>query len=159
MHSHNTPFSVPAVWSVFYHELKGSPWEEEDIDHVVYRKNHDAMGAALALRYVYQMEWKGVEAEDGVLATLKAAQILHGGTFLTPAQVRQMARNFVIYYRDAQEPVQEYLAEHCGEVRWNWLNEHGQQEIVKAVRRESDIWVESASLTGVFVFTKCGYDT
>lgn len=148
-------FSVPAVWSVFYNELHGTAWDEDDIDAAVYRKNHDAAYAARALKVVHDMEWKGVEAEDGVLATLKAAQEFHGGTYLTPGQVKEMARHFAVHYRDIVEPMDDYLEENCGEVRWHWLNDHGRREIEKAVVKDSKIWIEDVNVSDdVWVFNK-----
>lgn len=134
-------FSVPAVWSLFCSELTGTAWEMDDLEDVVYRKNHEAMDAALALRAVHQMEWKNLDAEDGVLATLKAAT-LHFGAYLTPDQFKLMGRNFLTHYRDDVEPMDNWLEEHGGPVRWHWLNHHGQSQVRLAVRDDREIWVE-----------------
>lgn len=160
MHADDTLFSIPAVWEPFYRELCGTLWEGEDIENVVYRKNHDAIAAANALRHVYRLEWKGVEAEDGVRATLKAAQEHHRRGFLTPRQVKEMAANFVVRYRDRVEPMDDYLEEFCGEVRWHWLNQHGQHEIQGAVVKDSDIWIQDVKVSNdVWVFNRPGHGT
>lgn len=153
-------FSVPAVWLTLYNELLGTLWENDDLDNAVYRKNHDALAAASALRSVYRLEWKGVEAEDGVLATIYAARKLHSDTHLTPGQVKEMARNFAAHYRDEVEPMDDYLEEHCGEVRWYWLNDHGRREIRSAVVKDSDLWITGVNVSdSVWVFNKPGHIT
>ena len=155
---YETNFSVPAVWLTFYRELCGTAWEDDDLDDVVYRRNHDAITAARALQFVYNLEWKGVEAEDGVLATLKAAEKFHGGTHLTAAQVKEMAQHFAIHYKDALEPMETYVDEHCGPVGWHWLNDHGQREIEKAVIKDSELWIDDVNVSGdVWVFNKPGH--
>lgn len=160
MTADDTRYSVAAVWSVLYRELCGTLWEDDDLDDAVYRKNHDAVAAAHALRHVYRLEWKGVEAEDGVLATIKAAQEFYGHLYLTPAQVKDMAANFTVHYRDRNEPMENYLDEHCGEVRWHWLNQHGQQEIENAVIKDSEIWIDVVNVSdGVWIFTRPGHGT
>lgn len=157
MHTDDIRFSVPDVWMTLYSALHGTLWEDEDIEYAVYKKNHDAIAAALALRSVYSLEWNGVEAEDGVFATLKAAQEFHGGTQLTASHIRTMAASFICHYRDRLEPFDDYLEEHCGEVRWDWLNSTGRQEISRAVRRDSEIWVTNVNASDdVWVFTKPG---
>lgn len=158
MHTDESRYSVAAVWNVFYKQLQGTLWEDEDVEYVVYQKNHDAMPAALALRFVYQLEWDGVEAEDGVLATLKAAQYHYGTTYLTPHQVKEMGRRFTVHYRNRIEPMEDYLDEHCGPVGWHWLNDHGKKQVEQAVVRDSEIWIEDVNVSNdVWVFTKPGH--
>jgi hypothetical protein len=153
-------FSVPAVWLVLFRALSGSPWEEEDIDDAVYKKNQEARAAANALRHVYRQAetWSRADAEDGVLATLKAAQQFHGGTFLTPRQVKDMAAKFEIYYPSSLEPLEEYLDENCGPVGWHWLNEHGKKQVEQSVMDGSKIWVvgDVNVSDDVWVFNKPG---
>jgi hypothetical protein len=38
----------------------------------------------------------------------------------------------------------------------NWLNEDGRKEIEKAVRRDSEIWIDDPKVSGVYVFYKPG---
>lgn len=157
MQSDDTPFSISAVWSYLYSELHGSPWEDEDIDNAMHGKNPDSLAAALTLRHVYNLEWKGVESEDGVLATLKAARQMYGSMFLTPGQVKEMARHFAVHYPDRLTPMEDYLDEHCGPVRWHWLNDHGRQQIEQAVVKDSEIWVTEVNVSDdVWIFNRPG---
>lgn len=157
MRSDDTRFSIPAVWSPLYAALKGTQWDDADIDDAIYKKNHEASAAAHALRSVYLMEWKGVSAEDGVLATLKAARRLHGTTYLTTGQVKEMGCHFTAYYDDFEEPMDDYLRENLDPVRWNWLNPYGQRQIVKAVVKDTEIWINRDDrLPGVWVFSVPG---
>ena len=160
MNADETSFSVAAVWLPFHRDLCGTLWEDDDLDSTVYRKNHDAVAAASALRYVYRLDWKGADAEDGVLATIKAARKFYQDTYLKPSQVKEMAQHFAVHYKDRTEPSEDYLDDHCGPVRWHWLNQHGRQEVEKAVRRSSEIWVTGVNVSDdVWVFTKPGRTT
>ena len=160
MTADDTRFSVPAVWNPLLHELYNTPWEDEDLDNAVHGRNNDIMAAALALRAVYKQEWKGCEAEDGVKATLKAAREFHGGTFLTPRQVKDMVAHFAVHYSDIQVPMDDYLDEHCGPVGWHWLNQHGQQQVREAVIKASELWIEDVNVSNeVWVFNKPGHST
>jgi hypothetical protein len=157
MNADDTRFSIPAVWSVLYSELYGTPWRDEDVDAVMDGKNPDVLLAAVALKFVYSLEWKGVDTEDGVLATLKAARKHYGGMFLTPGQVKEMGCHFTARYADLAWPMNEYLEERCGQVRWNWLNDHGRSRIKSAVMGDSEIWVDDVNDgDDVWVFTKPG---
>lgn len=158
MTTDDTPYSVSAVWSVLYDELKGTLWDDDDIDDITYKKNHGARLAAEALAHVHGLaeKWPRADREDSVLAVLKAAALHHGSAFLAPAQVKEMARKFIVSYRDFQEAADDYLEEDCGPVRWHWLNEHGRREIEKAVVKNSEIWIDEDDLTGVWVFRKPG---
>lgn len=147
-------FNVTAVWLTLHEALLGTLWDDDDLDHVVYRKNHEAMGAALALRAVHRMEWKGVEAEDGVLATIKAAAEVHGKYF-TADDLKQMASRFLVHYGDIVEPMDDYLQDNGDQVRWHWLNQHGQQQIEAAVRKPTEIWITDVNVSNdVWVFAR-----
>lgn len=157
MGTNEISYSAAAVWTQFHKELCGTLWEGEDIDYLVYRRNHDARGAGIALKAVYELEWKGVESEDGVLATIKACTEHHGAQF-TASQFKEMASNFRIHYADAQEPMDDYLDEECGPVGWHWLNDHGKREVKSFVVKDSEIWVEDVNVSNdVWVFSKPGH--
>lgn len=156
MGTNETSFSAAAVWIQFHKELCGTLWEGEDIDYLVHHRNHDARVAARALKAVYEREWKGVEAEDGVLAVIKAS-VRHYGAQFTATQFEEMARGFRVRYNDIQEPLDDYLDEECGPVRWHWLNEHGRREVTGFVVTDSEIWVDDVNVSNdVWVFTKPG---
>jgi len=157
MGTNEISYSAAAVWTQFHKELCGTLWEGEDIDYLVYRRNHDARGAGLALKAVHDMEWKGVESEDGVLATIKACAEHYGAQF-TASQFKDMAYSFRVHYLDIEEPMADYLDEECGPVRWHWLNDHGKREIRSLVVKDSDIWVEDVNVSNdVWVFLKPGH--
>jgi hypothetical protein len=157
MGTHETSFSAAAVWTQFHKELSGTAWDDDDIDDVVYRRNHDARSAASALKRVYDLPWKNVEAEDGVLAVIKASTEYHG-TYFTVSQFEAMARGFRVWHKDIEEPMDDYLQEECGPVRWHWLNEQGRRLVKDAVVRDSEIWVEDVNVgSDIFVFQKPGH--
>ena len=160
MTADDTRFSVPAVWNPLLHELYNTPWEDEDLDNAVHGRNNDIMAAALALRAVYKQEWKGCEAEDGVKATLKAAREFHGGTFLTPRQVKDMAAHFAVHYDDRTDPMRDYLREECNGVEWGWLNDSGRAHVEQIVKRPGDIWVVGVNVSDdLWIFTRPGHST
>lgn len=158
MSTDDTRFSVPAVWSVLYSGLKHTPWESEDAATVIHDTgmSREKLPAADALKDVYdfaEKNWSGAFITyEAPLAVLKATAHHHGGLFLTPAQVKEMARSFAVYYDDPEEPLQDFLDAHNGEMPYAWLNETGQREIQSAVRRPSEIWIEDEKLSGVWVF-------
>jgi hypothetical protein len=157
----DTRFSVPAVWSRLYNELKGSPWEAEDLDAALVNLNPDpapeTRTAAQALKTVYDLaqSWQGVDPEDAVRAVLKAAHRHHRSMFLTPAQVVQMAAKFTVFYAEPDEPLEDYLLEHYNGIPLEWLTDTARREVEKAVIRESEIWIWSElDLSGVWVFDR-----
>jgi hypothetical protein len=151
-------FSIPSVWSSLFFALKDSPWEDEDIDNALRGKNPDIRVAALTLRHIRTLatDWKDVDPDEAIRAVFKAASRHYGSIFLSSNQVREMAQHFVVCHRDFLDPLEEYLDEDCGPVRWHWLNDHGQQEIKKAVMKDSEIWVDDPDLSGVWVFNQPG---
>jgi hypothetical protein len=154
-------FSTAAVWEPFYRALCGTQWEQDDVNDLMHNRNPDTLAAANALRHVWRHvseHWQGkFEIEDGVLATLKAAQEHHGGTHLTPAQVKEMVEGFLVHYSDIAEPMNDYLEEEGGPVRWHWLTDHGKCEVEQIVCRDSEIWIDDADVSdAVWVFKKPG---
>lgn len=159
MYNDDTRYSVPATWSRFYNELKGTPWDDQELD--LYRCWHndpsDIAPAINTLKHVFDQskDWKGADQEAAVLAVLVAAHKHYGSIFLTSSQVKEMARNFSVFYADKFEPMQGYLDENHGGLRWDGLTGATQSEVTKAVIGESEIWVEETE-GGVWVFNKPG---
>jgi len=162
VNTNDTPYSVAAAWSRLYDALKHSPWEEDDVrDWQTWfpESVKDYAPVAEALKYVYDLSdgWQGAFIMyEAPLAVLKAAHRHYGGAFLTPGQVTDMARRFVVFYDNPEEPLDEYLDEFHGEMPLGWLNEDGRKEIEKAVRRDSEIWIDDPKVSGVYVFYKPG---
>jgi hypothetical protein len=163
MTTDNTAYSTPAVWSVLYSGLKHSPWEADDVDdwQTWFPEDNetDYRPVAETLKWVYDRadkKWRGAFIlYEAPLAVLKAALIHYGTAFLTPGQVKEMARHFAVYHDGIEEPMEEYLDEHCGPVGWHWLNEHGRQQVKEAVCKPTEIWIEdSPKLSGVYVFNR-----
>jgi hypothetical protein len=155
----DTRYSVPAVWSRLYHELKGSPWEDHDLDIHRYWHNEPSehAPAVTTLKHVYDLakaQWS-VDPEDAVLAVLKAAYQHHRTAFLTPGQVKEMARNYSIRYESMDEPLEDELKERSDGIELDWLNDRGIRGLRAAVIREDEIWIEGEpNLSGVWVFNK-----
>jgi hypothetical protein len=160
MNNDDTRYSVPAVWSQYYSELQGTPWDDYDLDPYRFWHNDpsDVAPAVNAMKHVYDLakDWKGADPEDAVLAVLKAAHRYHNSIFLTPNQVKEMAGNFAVVYASMHAPLQDYLDDHYNGISWDWLNTAGQTQIDQAVVRDSEIWVNSEHLPGVWVFNKPG---
>lgn len=155
----DTHYSVPLVWMALYDELKGTLWENEDVDNAVYKKNHTAQTAASILQYIHvtaAAEWGAADPEESVLAVLAAARQYCGSEFLAPHQVQDIANGFVIFYHDFDEPMDDFLAENCGPVQLSWLNRTGRHAVEDAVCRDSEIWIDESDLSGVWVFNKPG---
>ena len=161
MSSDTTPYHFDLIWVHLYGELKGTPWEDSDLD--VHRFWHNEPSehapAVDALKYVHTLlgDRSMVDAEDAVLATLRAAREHHATMLLTPDDVMEMARQLSVFYDSFEQPMDDYLDEYCGEVRWHWLNDHGRKEIEKAVIKDSEIWINDPDLGGVWVFNKPGH--
>lgn len=159
MNTDDTRYSVPAVWSRLYNELKGSPWEDEDAEAAPRSAGMDPdipLPAAYALKEVYNLaeSWPGADPEDAVLAVLKAAHKHYGTMFLTPGQVKEMAGKFSVFYEDMDEPLEEYLLDHYNGIELEWLNDQGLREIRAQALRDSEIWIyDELNLPGVWVFS------
>jgi hypothetical protein len=162
MNTDTTGYSIPATWSVLYHALKGSPWEQEDLADALcaLTLSHDKAPATEALKYVYDQaqSWTLLaDPEDAVLAVLKACSEHYKSIFLTPGQVKEMAQNFAAFYADADEQTVEYLRETYNGIPLEWLTEKARQEVDRAAHRPSEIWVgEDEKLSGLWVFNKPG---
>lgn len=157
----STDYSVPLFWSRYLSELSGSSWEGDDLD--VWRFWHNEPSEARPvidmLKHVYDTAsaWPCVDPEDGVLAVLKAAKRHRNRLFLTPSQVKDMAERFACRYDSLDEPVQDYLDDHHGGLPHTWLSQHGTQQVVASLLKDSEIWlVQEPRLPGVWVFNKPG---
>jgi hypothetical protein len=152
-------FSVPVVWSRLYAELKSTPWEDTDLDNALYNLglNHEKISATLALKYVYDQaqSWTLADPEDAVLAVLKACSEHHQTLFLTPGQVKEMARNFAVFYPEPDDVLEQHLLEYYNGIPLEWLTEAAREEVEKAAHSPSEIWVgEDEKLAGLWVFNK-----
>lgn len=159
MTTDTTPYSVPAVWSRLYNELKGTAWDDYDLDPYRYWHNEPADTAPVVntLKTVYDLAqaWTGVDPEDAVLAVLKAAYRHHGSMFLTPGQVQEMTGKFTIFYAEFDEPLENYLHDYYNDISLDWLNNTGRREIEAGIIRDGEIWIkDEPDLSGVWVFDK-----
>ncbi|MFJ1700457.1 hypothetical protein ACIOHC_36300 [Streptomyces sp. NPDC088252] len=60
----------------------------------------------------------------------------------------------VVRYDDFDEAFQNYLDDHYDGIQVRWLNDEGRKALEDGVTRESEIWVEEDSLSGIYVFNK-----
>ncbi len=155
MDSNTREYSIPAVWSVLYSDLKGSPWETEDAENASFATTFGpdyVRPVADTLLAAYQL----LGDEDAVLAALKAAHAFHDRAFLSPEQFTEMARRLVVRYGDFAEAAQNYLDEHHDSIPWENQNEAGQRWVEDRVCRDSEIWIDEPDIPGVWVFSKPG---
>lgn len=148
------------TWMALYEGLKGTLWEGDDLNEVVYRANpddHTKLPAAEALKYTYNRakEWEGpVDPEDAVAAVLGATYDFHSSNEWSPLQVGEMADHFAVYYREIEDPLQDRLDEEYSRMPLEWLGDHGRKELENEVCKDSEIWIDEG--TGVWVFNKPG---
>lgn len=156
--SDSNTYSVPAVWSLYYNEIRGTAWDEFDLAPFRYWHNEpsEIRPAIDAMKYVYDLsaKWVGADAEESVLAVLRAALRHHGSAFLTPEQVKEMAGAFACYYDSFEEAAQDWMDEHCGGLRWATLDASNRRTVRDSVVCESELWVDDQDLSGAWVFNK-----
>lgn len=150
------------TWWAYYETLKGTPWEDDDIDLLRFYKNEPAsalsIAAAEALKYVHDKAkgWQGpIDPENAVAATLSAAREFHGNEW-TPLQVREMADHFAVYHQNFDDPMQDRLDDMYSEMPLEWLGDHGRKELEGEVCKDSEIWIDEENIPGVWVFNKPG---
>lgn len=161
MSDKTTPLDFDTWWA-YYETLKGTPWEDDDIDLLRFYKNEPASGpsiaAAEALKYVYDRakEWEGpVDPEDGVAATMNAVHEFAAINGWAPLWLKEMADHFAAFHKEMDDPMQDWLDEHHGYISLDWLTDHAREEVSKGVQKESEIWVTEGP-AGVWVFNKPG---
>lgn len=153
---------IASTWFGLYTQLKHTQWTDDDVINAPgdARLPRESLPAAEALKYVYDLaasDWRGAfELNQAPLAVLRAVHLHHGTTHPTPCQVKEMAHHFSAYHADPVEPFQKYLDDHHGEMSWGWLNDEGRRYIEMVVRQDSDIWIQDARMSGLFVFNKPG---
>lgn len=138
------PYSLPAVWSKTYADMRGTDWDDWT--------SHREVGAALCYAY------RRTGSDDGVLATLMAAHQARNTAFMSPVDVCAAADAFVITYNSFDEPLQDYLDETYNGLRHQHLNEEGRRQMEREICRDSEVWIDNPEkLHGVWVFNKPGY--
>lgn len=146
-------YSVAATWSTVYTDLKGGDWDE-DVKEVADGKGDGTARAALTLKYVYDMMSPicGVDPEDGVLAVLKATQVWRSSLYISPADMATMADNFACHYESFDEPLQDHLDDYYSKLPARYLSDEGRREMKDSICHSSEIWLDDATLGGVWVF-------
>jgi len=154
-----TMFSYDTWWGL-YDQLKGTQWEDEDVDLLRFYKNDPAptAPAAEALKYVYDRakEWQGtVDPEDGVAAAMNAVHEHAAMNGWAPLWLKEMADHFAVFYEKMEDPLRDYLDDHHGNLPPEWLTEQARKNLEKGLRKQSEIWVTEGP-PGVWVFNKPG---
>lgn len=154
------------TWTGVHSELKDSPWEDEDVENASQTPGgEDVSEVAQALKQAYG-HLNG--DADTVLAAIGAMVLLgHDRSFSAP-EFLALVQGFQVHYDTVEEPLQDFLDEHYGELRLEWLNDKGRAELDSQVRRESEVWVtkealedtgmwSDGELSGAYVFTRPGH--
>lgn len=156
-----TPLDFDTWWA-YYETLKGSPWEDEDVDLLRFYRNDPApapsVAAAEALKYAYDRAkgWAGpVDPEEAVAVVLNATYNFHACNGWRPVDVKEMADHFAVFFKEMADPLQDRLDEEHGRMPLDWLTDRAREELEKQIRRPSEIWITDVP-SGVWVFNKPG---
>lgn len=159
MSDNTTPLDFDTWWSL-YEDLKGSPWEAEDLASAVEGiAPVTGQPAAEALKYVYDLakEWEGpIDPEDGVAAAMNAVYDFAAMNGWAPLWLKEMADHFAVMYESMDDPMQDRLDENYSRMPLEWLGDHGRKELEDEVcGKDSEIWIDG-EFPGVWVFNKPG---
>lgn len=146
-----TDYSTSAVWSTVFHDLKDTDFSDDDIAEWAEGMSDRKIAAAYALQYAHEKMDNG---SDGVLAVLQAAAAWRNTAFLSETDVADMADNFHGYFGSRDDALDEHLRELWNDMPITYLSDYGREELLKGMRRNNEIWIDSDELPGIWVFHK-----